>query len=44
MRPACVQKVTKMIRVALSEDYSFSTARNYTDLETELDVIILDLF
>jgi REP element-mobilizing transposase RayT len=30
--------------VALPEDYLYSSARNYADLENELDVILLDLF
>lgn len=30
--------------VAAAEDYYFSSARNYADLENDLDVIILDLF
>ncbi|MFA5297534.1 MAG: transposase, partial [Lutibacter sp.] len=30
--------------VAFPEDYVFSSARNYADLESELDIVILDLF
>ncbi|NEW80509.1 MAG: transposase [Gelidibacter sp.] len=30
--------------VTLPEDYYFSSARNYADLENELEVILLDLF
>ncbi|TVZ26983.1 REP element-mobilizing transposase RayT [Gillisia sp. Hel_I_86] len=30
--------------VALPEDYYFSSARNYADLENDLEVVLLDLF
>lgn len=30
--------------VSLAEDYYFSSARNYADLDNDLDVILLDFF
>lgn len=30
--------------VTLPEDYYFSSARNYADLENEMEIVLLDLF